>query len=101
MLFSGNVFVIAAISNFGLLFSYLLASLALVHFRRIGKRGPFLTPLYPYLPVAAMVAIMAFMLGMPQQALAFGVVLMLALLIAYYALREYEEKEPVKIRVFD
>lgn len=101
MLYSGNVFVIAAISNFGLLFSYLMASLALVHFRRIGKRGSILTPLYPYLPVTAMVAILAFMLGMPQQALAFGVVLMLALLIAYYALREYEEKEPVMTRFFD
>ena len=101
MLYSGNVFVIAAISNFGLLFSYLMASLALVHFRRVGRRGSFLTPLYPYLPVVAMAAILAFMAGMPQQALAFGVVLMLGLLLVYYALREYEEKEPVKVRFFE
>ena len=101
MLYSGNIFVIAAISNFGLLFSYLMASLALVHFRRLGRKGPFVTPLYPYLPVTGMVAILAFMLGMPQQALLFGVVLMLVLLLAYYALREYEEKEPVKVRFFD
>lgn len=101
MLYAGNVFVIAAISNFGLLFSYLMASLALLHFRRLGKRGSFMTPLYPYLPIAAMVAILAFMLGMPQEALAFGVVLMLVLLVSYYALREYEEKEPVKVRFFE
>ena len=101
MLYSGNVFVIAAISNFGLLFSYLMASLALMHFRRLGKRGAFMTPLFPYLPVTAMVAILAFMLGMPQEALVFGVVLMLCLLVAYYALREFEEKEPVKVRFFD
>lgn len=101
MLYSGNVFVIAAISNFGLLFSYLMASLALVHFRRSGKRGPFASPLYPYLPIAAMVAIFSFILGMPKVALDFGVVLTLALLVIYYALREYEGKDPVKIKFFE
>ena len=101
MLYSGNIFVIAAISNFGLLFSYLMASLALVHFRRRGAQGSFRTPLYPYLPIAAMLAILAFMVGMPQQALVFGVVLTLALLVVYYVLREYEGKEPVRIRFFD
>lgn len=101
MLYSGNIFVIASISNFGLLFSYLMASLALFHYRRLGKKGSFLAPMYPYLPATAMVAILAFMLGMPQQALVFGVVLMLVLLVVYYALREYEEKEPVRVRFFD
>ena len=101
MIFSGNIFVIAAISNFGLLFSYLMASLAVVHFRRIKKAGSFRTPLYPYLPIAAMVAILAFIFGMPQEALVFGTVMVLALLIAYYAMREYEGKEPVKIRFFE
>jgi basic amino acid/polyamine antiporter, APA family len=101
MLYSGNVFVIAAISNFGLLFSYLMASLALVHFRRHGKTGSFRTPLYPYLPITVMIAILAFMVGMPQQALVFGVILVIALLVAYYALREYEGKEPVKVRFFE
>jgi APA family basic amino acid/polyamine antiporter len=100
MLYSGNIFVIAAISNFGLLFSYLMASLSLIHFRRLGRKGSFLSPLYPYLPVAAMVAILAFMVGMPQEALVFGVILIISLIIVYYALREYEEKEPVRIRFF-
>lgn len=101
MLFSGNIFVIAAISNFGLLFSYLMSSLAVIHFRRLGKRGSFQVPLFPYLPIAAMVAILAFMIGMPQEALIFGVVMVLTLVIVYYALREYEEKPPVMIRFFD
>jgi amino acid transporter len=43
MLFSGNIYAIAAISNFGLLFSYLMASFALMHFRRQGKKGSFAT----------------------------------------------------------
>jgi APA family basic amino acid/polyamine antiporter len=101
MLFSGNIFVIAAISNFGLLFSYLMASFALIHFRRLGREGTFKVPFFPYLPVVAMVAILAFMIGMPQEALVFGIVMVLALIIVYYTLREYEEKEPVKIRFFE
>jgi basic amino acid/polyamine antiporter, APA family len=101
MLFSGNIFVVAAISNFGLLFSYLMASFALVHFRRLGKRGAFQVPYYPYLPLVAMGAILAFMIGMPRDALVVGVVLALLLIIAYYAMREFEGKEPVKIRFFD
>ena len=100
MLFSGNIFVIAAISNFGLLLSYLMASLALIHFRRAGKRGEFRTPAFPYLPAVAMVAILAFMFGMPQEALVFGVIMVLSLIVIYYVLRELEGKEPVKIRFF-
>jgi APA family basic amino acid/polyamine antiporter len=101
MLYSGNIFVIAAISNFGLLFSYLMASFAVIHFRRLGKKGTFRVPFFPYLPVVSMVAILAFMVGMPQEALVFGVVMVLSLIIVYYALREYEEKEPVKVRFFE
>jgi basic amino acid/polyamine antiporter, APA family len=100
MLYSGNIFVIAAISNFGLLFSYLMASFAVVHFRRLGKRGEFSVPGYPYLPIVAMAAILAFMAGMPREALVVGTVLVLVLIIVYYALGEYEEKEPVKVRFF-
>ena len=38
-LFAGNIYVIAAISNFGLLFAYIMACLALIHFRKIGAQG--------------------------------------------------------------
>lgn len=47
-----------------------------------------------------MVAILAFMVGMPQEALVLGVILVISLIVVYYALREYEEKEPVIIRFF-
>ena len=101
MLFAGNVFVIAAISNFGLLFSYLIATLALAHFRRLGRKGAFSVPGYPYLPLVAFGAILSFMIGMPREALVVGTILVLSLIIAYYSLREYKEKEPVKIRFFN
>lgn len=101
MLYSGNIFVIAAISNFGLLFSYLMASLAVMHFRRLGRRGTFSVPGYPYLPLASMLAILALIVGMPRVALLVGVVMVLLLLVLYYGLREYREKEPVKTRFFE
>ena len=101
MLYAGNVFVIAAISNFGLLFSYLIATLALVHFRRLGRRGTFSVLGYPYLPLIAFIAILSFMIGMPREALVVGTILVLSLIIVYYSLREYKEKEPVKIRFFN
>ena len=47
MLFSVNIYVIAAIANFGLLFSYLMTSLALIHFRKVKKQGSFRIPFYP------------------------------------------------------
>jgi hypothetical protein len=40
MLYPGNIFVIAAIGNFGLLFSYLMASLALLLFVARERRAP-------------------------------------------------------------
>ena len=101
MLFSGNIFVIAAISNFGLLFSYLMASLSLVHFRRLKRRGSFIIPIYPLLPIVAMISIIAFIAGMPLEADVVGVIMILSLITIYYALREYQEKEPVKVRFFD
>ena len=67
MLFSGNIYVIAAISNFGLLFSYLMTSFAVMHFRSKEKAKPaFKTPLYPYLPIISIVALMAFLIGLPK-----------------------------------
>ncbi len=100
MLFSGNIFTIAAISNFGLLFSYLMASLAIIHFRRKGVVGKFRMPLYPYLPITAIVAIFMLIYGMPHAALAIGAVLIMALIVAYYTLREVSDKKVVRVRLF-
>ncbi len=100
MLFAGNIYVIAAISNFGVLFSYFLIGFAVMHFRRHGRKAAFKTPLYPYLTIAGTVGVLAFMIGMPREALVFGVVLALLSLVAYYALREIEDKKVVKVRLF-
>jgi basic amino acid/polyamine antiporter, APA family len=101
MLFSGNIYVIAAISNFGLLFSYLMTSFAVIHFRSRKKLNPsFKTPWYPYLPIFSIVALMLFLIGLPKEALVIGMILILTLIIVYYTLREYEDKKVVRIRLF-
>ncbi|MGA3020572.1 MAG: APC family permease [Candidatus Micrarchaeales archaeon] len=99
-LFSGNIFTIAAISNFGLLFSYIIACLALVHFRRIGKLGDVRSPLYPYLPIIAVIAMIIFILGMPNDALLIGAILIFSLIAVYYSLREISEKKVIRVRLF-
>jgi APA family basic amino acid/polyamine antiporter len=101
MLYFGNVYVIAAMSNFGLLFSYLMASFALIHFRRRKLGGAFSSPYYPYLSAVSIAGILAFMFGMPKQVLVVGVILLLVLIMLYYSLVEYEERKTFKIRLFN
>jgi APA family basic amino acid/polyamine antiporter len=100
MLFSGNIYVIAAISNFGLIFSYLMVSFAVIHFRRIGRKAAFRVPLYPYLTAVAIVLLVVFMVAMPQEALTIGVVMVVMLLMAYYFLREFREKKVIRVKLF-
>lgn len=101
MLFSGNIYVIAVISNFGLLFSYIMAGFALIHFRRHGRGGSFRVPLYPYLPILAIFVLLSFILGLPNEALVLGTIMTIGLLMSYYFLKEVEKKGPVKIRLFE
>ncbi len=101
MLFAGNIYVIASIANFGLLFGYLIVGFDVIHFRRSGKRSGFRMPLYPWLPIIGIIAILAFFTGMPKEALEFGVILVLALIVVYYALREEKAKKIIRIRLFD
>ena len=100
MIFSGNVFVIAAIANFGLIFSYLMTSFAMVHFRRAKKEGSFKAPFYPYLPIVTIFALLLMMIGMPQASLVIGVVMVIALIMIYYLIRELEGKRIIKVRLF-
>ena len=100
MLFAGNIFVIAAVSSFGLLFAYLMVSLAVIHFRRTKRAAAFRMPLYPYLTVVAIVILLAFMTGIPREALIVGVILIIVLLGTYYLLREMRFKRVIRIRIF-
>ncbi len=100
MLFTGNIYVIASISNFGLLFAYMMGSLALIHYRRAGVVGEFKMPGYPYLPVVAVIALLLFMIGMPTIPLIIGIVFILASMITYYGLVEKGQKKIVRRKLF-
>lgn len=117
-LFSGNIYIIAAISNFGILFSYLLTGLALIKIRRIRnnykeKRGilgkhnmidfkhVFQMPLYPYLPIISIIAIIIFFYAFPNGVVSTGLAILLATMLIYYVMREIKNKEVIKVRFFD
>jgi APA family basic amino acid/polyamine antiporter len=101
MLFSGNLYVMASISNFGILFCYLIASFSLIHFRRKKAPATFKTPLFPFLSIATIVGLIALLIGMPREALIIGVAMILSLIIIYYALIEAESRKVEKIEIFD
>ena len=101
MLFSGDIYVMTSISNFGLLFSYLMASFALIHFRRTKANPSFKAPFYPYLPVAGIVGLVALLIGMPKEALLIGVAMILSLIAIYYTLIEAESGRAVKRKLFE
>ncbi|MDE1856930.1 MAG: amino acid permease [Candidatus Micrarchaeota archaeon] len=100
MLFSGNIYTIAAISNFGLLFSYLMSGLAVMHFRRKGVMSEVRMPLYPYLTIVATIMLIAFIYGMPQIAITVGISMALGLFVFYYMMREAKDKKVIRIKLF-
>jgi APA family basic amino acid/polyamine antiporter len=101
MLFSGNIYVMASISNFGILFCYLIASFSLIHFRRTKATASFRVPLYPFLSIAGIIGLIALLIGMPREALIIGVAMILALIVTYYMLIEAESRKIEKIKIFD
>lgn len=100
MLFAGNIYIIAAISNVGMFIAYLMVSFSVIHFRRSGARPRFRSPFYPYLPVITIIALLVLFIGLPREALLIGLMLLLLLLIVYYSIRELERKKPVHVALF-
>ncbi len=99
MLFSGNIYIIAAVSNFGLIFAYLMSTLAAIKLKRL-HMGLMPLPFYPYLPVVTIIALLALLGGMPKEALAIGSAMIMGLIAVYYFFREYENKRVVKLKLF-
>jgi APA family basic amino acid/polyamine antiporter len=100
MLFTGNIYVIVSIANFGLMLNYLFVGFDIIHFRRSGVKSDFRMPFYPYLPFIGIILLLAFFAGMPNEALVVGVILLIALLVTYYFLREADEKKVVRVKLF-
>ncbi len=100
MLFSGNIYVIASISNFGLIFSYIITSFAVIHYRRTRANASFLSPWYPYLEIVTIVGLIALLIGMPRQSLLVGAMIIFILIITYYFILEVKGKKPARIKLF-
>ncbi|MCL4365192.1 MAG: APC family permease [Candidatus Marsarchaeota archaeon] len=101
MLFSGDLYQMVSIGNFGIIFSWMMACISVISLRRRGAKGSFRAPLYPYLPIIGMASCVIFLLGLPRASLAIGVVLVQILLVTYYGLIELRYKDVPKIRIFD
>ena len=101
MLFSGDIYVMASISNFGILFCYLIATFSLIHFRRKKAQASFRVPLYPVLSIVAIGGLIALLIGMPREALIVGVAMILLLIVIYYLLVEAKSRKIEKIEIFD
>ncbi len=101
MLFSGNIYTILSISNFGIIFSWIMACFALINMRRRQKHGSFMLPYYPYLSVIAIAGCLVFLFGLPRAVLALGVILILALLLVYSTIVELKYKSVPRVRLFE
>ncbi len=116
IMFAGNIYVIAAISNFGILFSYMLSGFSLVKIRKV-RNNPekyasimkeseiatsdvFKMPFYPFLVIVGIGMLLAFFFGFPRLALSAGVGVILTGLLVYYALREDKNEPIVRLRFF-
>ncbi len=101
LLFSGNIYTILSISNFGIIFSWLMACFALINMRRRRLRGRFKQPYYPYLSLLAIAASILFIFGLPSYVLAGGVTLILLLLVIYNMIVEIKYREVPRVRLFE
>ena len=92
MLFAGNVYLIASIVTFSLMFDYLVVGFDVIHFRRLGRRSSFRTPFYPYLTVMATVILIIFLLSLPVEALILGLTMFILLLMVFQLLTRSKGK---------
>jgi APA family basic amino acid/polyamine antiporter len=115
-MFLGNIYVIAAVSNFGVLFSYMLSGFALLKIRRMRRHperhpdalreagvpdtGIVEMPWFPYLPIIGIGFLIAFFFAFPSLALSIGLGIVLVSILAYYVLREDRDEPVIKIRFF-
>ncbi len=89
--FAGNIYVIAAISNFGLMFSFIMSNLALLHFRRRGIHGTYVMPFFPVTMIISTLMLLSLMLGFPREALVINMVIIIIILLISYILKDLKE----------
>lgn len=100
VLFSGNIYTMLSISNFGIILSWLMGVLALLNISRRTRSMQFKIPYYPYTMIIAIFGCIFFLFGLPKESLAIGVVLILLLLVIYYTVIELKYKKVNRVRLF-
>ncbi|MEJ2774774.1 amino acid permease [Sulfolobaceae archaeon RB850M] len=79
----GNVEIISLVSNFGIVFSYMLSGVEVMIARHRGIRGKFRAPLFPYLQVLSFVLSGVFILSLGFVSLEIGFITLLIGLIIH------------------
>jgi len=92
-LFAGNVYIVASISNFGLIFSFLISSLAVFHFRRKKIIGTYKVPFYPYSVILTIIMLMLLLVGFPRESLVINSSIMIIIIILSYILKDLREEK--------
>ncbi len=100
-LFSGSIYAMLSISNFGIIFSWLMAGLVLMNLRRRSRVGKFAIPYHPYTTVIAISGCLLFLFGLPSESLAIGIALILLLLVVYYTIAELKYRKIQRVKLFD
>jgi APA family basic amino acid/polyamine antiporter len=101
LLFAGNIYVILSISNFGIIVSWAMACFALINMRRRNITRKFSSPYYPFLSILSIVVCIVLLFGLPGNSLAFGITIILLLLVIYYIIVEIKYKKVPRLKLFD
>lgn len=100
MLFAGNIYIIASIVTFGLMFDYMIIGFDIIHFRRRKAKPSFKIPLYPVLPAIGIIMLASFFISLPLEVLEFGIAMLVALVIIYHLLSRSKSSYGGVVRLF-
>ncbi len=101
LLFSGGLYTILSISNFGIIFSWMMACFALINLHRRKMLGEYIAPYYPYITIISIAACAVFLFGLPVSSLALGTIVILVLLVVYHTIVEIKYRDVHRVRLFD
>ncbi|MBB5255038.1 APC family permease [Sulfurisphaera ohwakuensis] len=94
----GNVEVIALVSNFGVVFSYMLSGIEVAVVRHRGLRGVFKSPGFPFVQIVSVILSGVFIYSLGFQSLLIGFVTLLIGLVTHSVHKEIMKKEGIFTR---
>ena len=100
ILMSGNLYTLISISNFGILFSWIMVGFAVINVVRRDKAEHKIDGRMMYIAAITIALGMYLMFGLPSAALALGISVILVLLVAYYIVVEITYGKVPRVRLF-